>query len=197
MKEFFKHLKWMSIIEALAGIILGSLMIFCTELTIKSLIYIFSMLVIIVGVVKIINYFLYGIESYGAVLGVVNLVLGLVFICNVNAIASTNILGIVFGIVVLIKSIFAIKESLNLRALGAKRWWLDMLLSVLLLSFAIVTISHSAPDKIMFTWLGITIIISGVLSLVDIFAVSAKVKKTKKTLKDIFTIEDDDNIIDI
>lgn len=197
MKEFFKNLKWMSILEALAGIILGSLMIFCTELTIKSLIYIFSMLVIIVGVVKIINYFLYGIESYGVVLGVVNLVLGLVFICNVNAIASTNILGIIFGIVVLIKSIFAIKESLNLRALGAKRWWLDMLLSVLLLAFAIVTICHSAPDKIMFTWLGVTIIISGVLSLVDIFAVSAKVKKTKKTLKDIFAIEDDDNIIDI
>lgn len=197
MKEFFKHLKWLSLLDAVAGIVLGLLMIFCTDLTIKALIYIFAGLLLIVGVIKIVNYFLYGIEPFGFVSGVVGVVLGLVFMINANAIASSNILGVILGLILLVKSLLSVQESFDLRRIGARWWWIDTILSILMLAFAIVVICNPSADKIMFTWLGITVVVGGILDLIDVFVVSAKVKKTKKTIKDMFTIENDDNIIDI
>ncbi len=197
MKEFFKHLKWMSLLNAIAGIGLGLFMIFCTDLTIKALIYIFAGLLLVVGVIKIINYFLYGIEPFGFIYGIVGVVLGLVFMINANAIASSNILGVILGLILLVKSLLSVQESFDLRRIGAKWWWIDTILSILMLAFAIVVICNPAADKIMFTWLGITVVVGGVLDLIDVFVVSAKVKKTKKTIKDMFTKENDDNIIDI
>lgn len=197
MKEFFKHLKWMSLLDAVASIALGFFMIFCTDATVKTLIFIFAGLLLVVGVVKIVNYFMYGIEPFGFVSGVVSTVLGLVFMLNVNAISASNILGVILGLILLVKSLLSVQESFDLRRFGARWWWIDTVLSLLMLAFAIVVICNPAADKIMFTWLGITVIVGGVLDLIDIFVVSAKVKKTKKSLKDMFTIENDDNIIDI
>ena len=116
---------------------------------------------------------------------------------NVNVISASNILGVILGLILLVKSLLSVQESFDLRRFGARWWWIDTVLSLLMLAFAIVVICNPAADKIMFTWLGITVIVGGVLDLIDIFVVSAKVKKTKKSLKDMFTIENDDNIIDI
>lgn len=197
MKEFFKKLKWVSLLEAVLGIVFGILMICYTDFTVKTFIYLFAGLLMVIGIVRIVNYFLYGFEPFGFVIGIVNISLGSVFMASADIIATSNILGVLFGIVLIIKSLISVQESLDLRRLGSRWWWIDTLLSVLMLAFAIVVVCNPQADKIMFTWLGITLIIGGILDLIDIFVVSVKVKKTKKTLKDIFTIEDDSNIIDI
>ena len=196
MKSFLKQIKLVSLIDALVCIVVGLLMVFCTDFTRETLIYLFAGLFFVIGLVKIINYFVYGFEPFGFILGLVDFCIGIVFISNVQSILNSNIIGIIFGVILLIKSLFAIQESLDLRRMGAKLWWLDTILSTIIFAFAISVICNPNADRIMFELVGITLMIDGIFNLVDIFIVSAKVKKTKKSLKDIFKIEDD-NVIDI
>ncbi len=196
MKSFFKQIKLMSLLDSLVGIVFGLLMIFCTDFTKETIAYLFVALFFVIGFVKIVNYFLYGFEPFGFVLGIVDICLGIIFFANIDAILASNVMGIIFGFILLIKSIFSIQESLDLRRLGSKWWWIDTILSVVVLAFSISVICNPQADRIMFTLLGISIAIDGILNLIDIFVVSAKIKKTRKSLKDMLKVEDD-NIIDI
>ncbi len=194
--EFLKKLKTTSLVYALLGIVLGMLMIFCPDVTKETFAYLFAGLILVVGIIKVANYFLYGVEPFGFVVGVATICLGIIFMACINSILSSNIIGIIFGVILIIKSIFSIQESFDLRRLGAKNWWLDAILSCIVLAFAISVVCSAEADRIMFELLGITLVIDGIMNMVDVFVVSAKVKKTRKSIKDMLKV-DDDNIIDI
>lgn len=196
MREFFKRLKTVSLVEALVCVIVGFLMIFCTDFTRETLIYLFAGLFIVVGIIKIIDYFMYGFEPFGFILGIVDILVGIIFVANTQSILNSNIIGMLLGAILIIKSLFTIQESFDLRRMGAKKWWIDLLLSVVVIVFAVFILFSPNADRLIFQLSGTAIMISGILVFIDVFVVSAKVKKTRKTLKDVFK-KDDDNIIDI
>lgn len=70
MKSFFKKVKAYSFIEALVSIVFGILFIACPEFTKSTICYLFASLIVVMGIIKCINYFIYGIEPFGFVHGI-------------------------------------------------------------------------------------------------------------------------------
>lgn len=196
MREFFKQIKTLSLLEAILSIVFGGLMIGCPTFTKATIVYLFASLFVVVGIVRAINYFLYGIEPFGLIFGVTDIALGITIMSSANAIVSSNAIGIIFGIILMLKSLFAIQESFDLRRIGSKYWWLDALMALLVFGFSVSVICNPASERILFILLGVALILDGVMEIVDVFVVSAKVKKTKKTISD-WLKKDDDNVIDI
>lgn len=196
MREFFKQIKMLSLLEAVLSIVFGGLMIGCPTFTKATIVYLFASLFVVVGIVRAINYFLYGIEPFGLIFGVTDIALGITIMSSANAIVSSNAIGIIFGILLMLKSLFAIQESFDLRRIGSKYWWLDALMAFLVFGFSISVICNPASERILFILLGVALILDGVMEMIDVFVVSAKVKKTKKTISD-WLKKDDDNVIDI
>lgn len=197
MSSFLKQIKSISLLEATLSIVFGILMIVCPNFTKATIIYLFASLTLVIGIVKTISYFLYGIEPFGVILGVAGIALAITIFACAPALVNSNIIGIIFGVILLLKSLFEIQESFDLRRLGSRYWWIDTILAALVFGFAISVICNPATERILFILLGSALIVDGILSMIDIFVVSAKVKKTKKTLKDMFAKDDDENIIDI
>lgn len=196
MREFFKQIKTLSLLEAVFSIVFGGLMIGCQTFTKATIVYLFASLFVVIGIVRAINYFLYGIEPFGLIFGVTDIALGITIMSSANAIVSSNAIGIIFGIILMLKSLFAIQESFDLRRIGSKYWWLDALMALLVFGFSISVICNPASERVLFILLGVALILDGVMEIIDVFVVSAKVKKTKKTISD-WLKKDDDNVIDI
>jgi len=74
MKEFFKRIKIVSLLDATLAVVFGFLMIFCTDFTKETIVALFASLILVVGVVRVVNYFLYGIEPFGFIFGLADVV---------------------------------------------------------------------------------------------------------------------------
>lgn len=189
MSNYFKQIKIASLVEALCAIIFGILFIACPDFTKQTIIYFFSILLIVMGLSQIFNYFGYGIEPLGFIKGIVNITLGIVFFANTNVLVDANIFAFVFGVIYVVKGLFSMQWSFDCRRLGAKYWWLDTILSLLVFVLGIILIVNPATENILMIVLGITIILEGILQLVDTIVVSSKIKKVKKSLKSLFIDE--------
>lgn len=188
--SFFKKVKAWSFIEVLVNLILGVLFIVSPNVTKLTIIYLFASLLLVMGMVKCFNYFTYGIEPFGFINGIVNIALSVVFFANANVILNANIFGFMFGIIFICKSLFSIEWSFDCRRLGAKYWWLDTILSTIVLGLGITLICIPQTENILFIILGVTLICQAISTLIDTIVVSYKIKKTKKTLKSLFTNDD-------
>lgn len=190
MKKFFKEIKVLSLLDSLLAVVFGVLMICCTDFTKETIVYLFASLLLVVGVVKVVNYFMYGLEPFGFIFGVADVSMSIVFFANAQNIVNSNIIGVIFGVVLIVKSLFEMQQSFDLRRLGSKWWWLDTILAGCVLVFAISVVTNPANELVLFILLGTALIVDGIMGFVDTLIVSAKVKKTKKTLEDLFKRDD-------
>lgn len=187
--NYFKQIKIASLLEAICAIVFGVLFIACPDFTKQTIIYFFSILLIVMGLSQIFNYFGYGIEPLGFIKGVVNMALGIVFFANSQMLSDANIFAFVFGVIYVVKGLFSIQWSFDCRRLGSRYWWLDTLLALLVFAMGIVLLVNPATESILMAILGITIILEGVYQFVDTIVVSSKIKKVKKSLKSLFIDE--------
>ena len=190
MKKFFKEVKVLSLLDSLLAVVFGVLMICCTDFTKETIVYLFASLLIVIGVVKVINYFMYGLEPFGFIFGIADVAMSIVCFANAQSIVNSNIIGVVFGVVLIVKSLFEMQQSFDLRRMGSKYWWLDTIMAGCVLAFAISVVANPANEVVLFILLGAALIIDGIMGFVDTLIVSAKVKKTRKTLEDLFKIDD-------
>ncbi len=190
MKKFFKEVKVLSLLDSLLAVVFGVLMICCTDFTKETIVYLFASLLLVIGVVKVINYFLYGLEPFGFIFGIADVAMSIVFFANAQSIVNSNIIGVVFGVVLIVKSLFEMQQSFDLRRMGSNYWWLDTIMAGCVLAFAISVVANPANEVVLFILLGAALIIDGIMGFVDTLVVSAKVKKTRKTLEDLFKIDD-------
>ena len=190
MKKFFKEVKVLSLLDSLLAVVFGVLMICCTDFTKETIVYLFASLLLVIGVVKVINYFLYGLEPFGFIFGIADVAMSIVFFANAQSIVNSNIIGVVFGVVLIVKSLFEMQQSFDLRRLGSNYWWLDTIMAGCVLAFAISVVANPANEVVLFILLGAALIIDGIMGFVDTLVVSAKVKKTRKTLEDLFKRDD-------
>lgn len=190
MKKFFKEVKVLSLLDSLLAVVFGVLMICCTDFTKETIVYLFASLLLVIGVVKVINYFLYGLEPFGFIFGIADVAMSIVFFANAQSIVNSNIIGVVFGVVLIVKSLFEMQQSFDLRRMGSKYWWLDTIMAGCVLAFAISVVANPVNEVVLFILLGAALIIDGIMGFVDTLVVSAKVKKTRKTLEDLFKRDD-------
>lgn len=78
---------------------------------------------------------------------------------------------------------------------GVKNWWYDLIVSTLILTMGILLICYTSMEDVLMYFLGTVMILSAVYTLIDTLFVSVKIKKVKRTFKDL--LEKEGNVIEI
>lgn len=188
MKSFLKKVKACSFIEALVSIVFGILFIACPDFTKSTICYLFASLIVVMGLMKCTNYFIYGIEPFGFVHGVIDIALGTLIFSIIPTLVEGGIFGLIFGVIFIVNSLFNIQWAFDCRRVGVKNWWIIFTLALIILGFGIALVCYRSVEKVLIIILGVCMIVQGIYDLIDAIVISAKVKKVKKSLKQLFTI---------
>ena len=185
MKEKFKNFKLTSAIFSIFCIIFGILLIIFPEITKLTLLYVFGAGIIILGIIEIVNYFIYGYELFGFWFGIFDFIFGLLLISSVRILTELNILAFLFGTVFIFSALIKIQRSLNYKKFGAKNWWVETIFGTIFLLLGMIIIINPFSETVLNIFLGSCIIINGIMDLITLIMVTNKLKQIRHKLKDL------------
>lgn len=175
-----------SILLAVFGIVL----IAWPTFSVNALGVICGILLILFGGVKLVGYFskdLYRLAfQYDMPFGILLIILGIIMLIHPGNLAS--FICVVFGLSVLISSLFNIQTALDAKKFGINQWWLIFALSVIAAVWGLILVFRpSEAADVMAVLLGITLLFE---SAVNICTVVASVKIVKNQHPDVYVEED-------
>ncbi len=200
MNKFMEKIFKSSLLNSMALIILGLLLIFQSEATIVSISYIIAAVIIVVGVVAGLRYIKNFKEDTRSELdliySVVCIVLGIVVIKNPQAIAS--IIPFVIGVVIIINSATKLQYSIELKENQNNLWKSTMILALITTVCGIVLIFNPFSGAVLITRIvGILILIYSILDIISTLSIRSTVKQihnaVEETIVDAEIIEDKTN----
>lgn len=175
-----------SILLAVIGIVL----IAWPTFSVNALGVICGILLILFGGVKLVGYFskdLYRLAfQYDMPFGILLIILGIIMLIHPGNLAS--FICVVFGLSVLISSLFNIQTALDAKKFGINQWWLIFALSVIAAVWGLILVFRpSEAADVMAVLLGITLLFE---SAVNICTVVTSVKIVKNQHPDVYVEED-------
>lgn len=175
-----------SILLAVFGIVL----IAWPTFSVNALGVICGILLILFGGVKLVGYFskdLYRLAfQYDMPFGILLIILGIIMLIHPGNLAS--FICVVFGLSVLISSLFNIQTALDAKKFGINQWWLIFALSVIAAVWGLILVFRpSEAADVMAVLLGITLLFE---SAVNICTVVTSVKIVKNQHPDVYVEED-------
>lgn len=194
--KFFKKLKLQSVVVSALYLILG-ICLLATPNTVKlTVCYFAGGMLIICGLVQIANYFLYSVMRFGFLWGVVDVFAGIFIVSSADIFAQSEIFALMFGLLMVGKSIFEFQAALDMRRFGVKMWWLDITYAAVLFVLGIVLLFDPfAAERALMIYLGVCALLNGICGIVVNVLVFCKVKKVKQKVvhelnEDQFEIKD-------
>lgn len=170
--------------------VLGIVLIAWPTFSINALGVICGILLILFGGVKLVGYFskdLYRLAfQYDMPFGILLIILGIIMLIHPRNLAS--FICVVFGLSVLISSLFNIQTALDAKKFGINQWWLIFALSVIAAVWGLILVFRpSEAADVMAVLLGITLLFE---SAVNICTVVTSVKIVKNQHPDVYVEED-------
>lgn len=170
--------------------VLGIVLIAWPTFSVNALGVICGILLILFGGVKLVGYFskdLYRLAfQYDMPFGILLIILGIIMLIHPGNLAS--FICVVFGLSVLISSLFNIQTALGAKKFGINQWWLIFALSVIAAVWGLILVFRpSEAADVMAVLLGITLLFE---SAVNICTVVASVKIVKNQHPDVYVEED-------
>lgn len=170
--------------------VLGIVLIAWPTFSVNALGVICGILLILFGGVKLVGYFskdLYRLAfQYDMPFGILLIILGIIMLIHPGNLAS--FICVVFGLSVLISSLFNIQTALDAKKFGINQWWLIFALSVIAAVWGLILIFRpSEAADVMAVLLGITLLFE---SAVNICTVVTSVKIVKNQHPDVYVEED-------
>lgn len=170
--------------------VLGIVLIAWPTFSVNALGVICGILLILFGGVKLVGYFskdLYRLAfQYDMPFGILLIILGIIMLIHPGNLAS--FICVVFGLSVLISSLFNIQTALNAKKFGINQWWLIFALSVIAAVWGLILVFRpSEAADVMAVLLGITLLFE---SAVNICTVVTSVKIVKNQHPDVYVEED-------
>ena len=193
MKEFFKKLKWDSIIVSLLTIAIGVLCIVMPSEAGDVLLIIFGAMLIAIGATLFVRFFTTDrlFASHIMIMAVVSIVLGVM--CLVQRSALQSILTILLGLYIVIDSLSSIGDSVYLCKAKVSGWFILFLLSLLSCGLGVV-VMFSTFDTVMI-FAGVSLLIEGVKRFALTLTFSNKIrsarKQFEKSMQDVIEIEEE------
>lgn len=137
--EYFKNLLkktgWVSIVESLMFAILGIILVWKPEGVMAVICYLLGALLIVVGVIKVINYVQTNGKSdlfnYDLLYGIMTAIIGIVVIFHADILST--IFGIIVGVWIVYSSIIRGFTALKLRAVKSNIWIYSLVIAVIML----------------------------------------------------------------
>lgn len=170
--------------------VLGIVLIAWPTFSVNALGVICGILLILFGGVKLVGYFskdLYRLAfQYDMPFGILLIILGIIMLIHPGNLAS--FICVVFGLSVLISSLFNIQTALDAKKFGINQWWLIFALSVIAAVWGLILVFRpSEAADVMAVLLGITLLFE---SAVNICTVVTSVKIVKNEHPDVYVEED-------
>ena len=182
MEKMFKS----SLKTSIILLILGLLLIFEAEATIKSISYIIGGILIAIGVLGIINFLRKNSpnnNNLDIIYGTVSIILGIIIITNPEAIGS--ILPIVMGITIIINSAAKLQYAIDLKSNKSDTWKSTMIVSIISVIFGVVLLFNPFKGAVIITKIiGIIIFLYAVLDIISTLCIKRNVSIIQKSIEE-------------
>lgn len=183
-----------SIISSLLLFLFGLVLTVNAEGFIKSITVAIGVVLLLIGVFPVIDYFRYRKEGLGASVGLISGIFSIV--CGLMLLINEDLLMILIpvfiGVWMIINGINKIQVSFEIKDLGEKSWIITFIYSILIIvlgGYFIVNPISGATTVTSF--IGIILCIYAVLDIIDCVIIKVKVKSFKKELDKI-----ENNVVD-
>lgn len=183
-----------SIISSLLLFLFGLVLAVNAEGFIKSITVAIGVVLLLIGVFPVIDYFRYRKDGLGASVGLISGIFSIV--CGLMLLINEDLLMILIpvfiGVWMIINGINKIQVSFEIKDLGEKSWIITFIYSILIIvlgGYFIVNPISGATTVTSF--IGIILCIYAVLDIIDCVIIKVKVKSFKKELDKI-----ENNVID-
>ena len=183
-----------SIISSLLLFLFGLVLAVNAEGFIKSITVAIGVVLLLIGVFPVIDYFRYRKEGLGASVGLISGIFSIV--CGLMLLINEDLLMILIpvfiGVWMIINGINKIQVSFEIKDLGEKSWIITFIYSILIIvlgGYFIVNPISGATTVTSF--IGIILCIYAVLDIIDCVIIKVKVKSFKKELEKI-----ENNVVD-
>ena len=177
-----KNFKNMYSILTICLILVGAVLRIAQGIALDVVCIIFGIYMIIYGAVKIMGYFAkdaYQLAfQFDLALGIVIAIVGIVFVCRTARVVQ--LLSTCIGIVMLVDATFKIQTSIDSKRFGISRWWLMLILAVIVAAIGILLIlMPGETTRLMVRLIGLNLCMDGILNLVIVI----DTVKTDKALR--------------
>lgn len=177
-----KNFKNMYSILTICLILVGAVFLIAPGIALDVVCIIFGIYMIIYGAVKIMGYFAkdaYQLAfQFDLALGIVIAIVGIVFVCRTARVVQ--LLSTCIGIVMLVDATFKIQTSIDSKRFGISRWWLMLILAVIVAAIGILLIlMPGETTRLMVRLIGLNLCMDGILNLVIVI----DTVKTDKALR--------------
>ena len=177
-----KNFKNMYSILTICLILVGAVLLIAPGIALDVVCIIFGIYMIIYGAVKIMGYFAkdaYQLAfQFDLALGIVIVIVGIVFVCRTARVVQ--LLSTCIGIVMLVDATFKIQTSIDSKRFGISRWWLMLILAVIVAAIGILLIlMPGETTRVMVMLIGLNLCMDGILNLVIVI----DTVKTDKALR--------------
>ena len=183
-----------SIISSVLLFLFGLVLAVNAEGFIKSITVAIGVVLLLIGVFPVIDYFRYRKDGLGASVGLISGIFSIV--CGLMLLINEDLLMILIpvfiGVWMIINGINKIQVSFEIKDLGEKSWVITFIYSVLIMvlgGYFIVNPISGATTVTSF--IGIILCIYAVLDIIDCVIIKVKVKNFKKELEKI-----ENNVVD-
>ena len=174
-----------SIISSLLLFLFGLVLAVNAEGFIKSITVAIGVVLLLIGVFPVIDYFRYRKDGLGASVGLISGIFSIV--CGLMLLINEDLLMILIpvfiGVWMIINGINKIQVSFEIKDLGEKSWIITFIYSILIIvlgGYFIVNPISGATTVTSF--IGIILCIYAVLDIIDCIIIKVKVKSFKKNL---------------
>ena len=183
-----------SMISSVLLFLFGLILAVNAEGFIKSITVAIGVILLLIGVFPVIDYFRYRKDGLGASIGLISGIFSIV--CGLMLLINEDLLMILIpvfiGVWMIINGINKIQVSFEIKDLGEKSWVITFIYSVLIMvlgGYFIVNPISGATTVTSF--IGIVLCIYAVLDIIDCIIIKVKVKSFKKELDKI-----ENNVVD-
>ncbi len=183
-----------SMISSVLLFLFGLILAVNAEGFIKSITVAIGVILLLIGVFPVIDYFRYRKDGLGASVGLISGIFSIV--CGLMLLINEDLLMILIpvfiGVWMIINGINKIQVSFEIKDLGEKSWIITFIYSILIIvlgGYFIVNPISGATTVTSF--IGIILCIYAVLDIIDCIIIKVKVKSFKKELDKI-----ENNVVD-
>ena len=170
-------------ISAIMYVVLGIVMTFYPRATMNMVCYIFAVLLMLVGLVFLVTYFIrnevISAFRYDLVIGIILMISGILIITRVDRVIA--LIPMLLGLFVVTNGIIKLQRAIDMKRLGIPGSTYVMIFAIISMVAGVFLLFEPAfIANIMIMVIGICFLFSGITDLITMIMVDARIRKNNK-----------------
>ncbi len=189
VKEFGKSYVFVSTLY----VVLGGVLLAWPDISMKMIGYVLGFSMLVIGFTYGIIYFtrdnLAGILQFDLVIGIVTAAFGIFILLNQDFLPA--VFPIAMGIILLLGSVLKIQNSISMKRLKFRKWYICLLFALILAALGVVLLVNPfTSDRWLALYIGACLILDGLVNLVAMSLIVARMKKLAKQQPETAPVEE-------